>query len=74
MLGLTAMQEAIARRLISQNHRESSGNIGQVGTARKLGWIGLLARRHLSDGGLVLYDVTSTYFEGPTCPSAKFAG
>jgi hypothetical protein len=30
-----------------------------------------LAKRHLSDGTLVLYDVTSTYFEGRTCPLAK---
>ncbi|MFC1835940.1 hypothetical protein ACFL2Q_14680 [Thermodesulfobacteriota bacterium] len=29
-----------------------------------------LARRHLSDGSLVLYDVTSTYFEERTCPLA----
>jgi hypothetical protein len=27
-----------------------------------------LARRHLSEGSLVLYDVTSTYFEGHCCP------
>jgi transposase len=31
----------------------------------------VLAKRHLSDGTLVLYDVTSTYFEGHTCPLAK---
>lgn len=30
-----------------------------------------LAKRHLGDGALVLYDVTSTYFEGRTCPLAK---
>src|ERR1700730_10956295 len=30
-----------------------------------------LARRHLEHGTLVLYDVTSTYFEGRTCPLAK---
>ena len=30
-----------------------------------------LARRHLSDGALVLYDVTSAYFEGRACPLAK---
>jgi transposase len=30
-----------------------------------------LARRHLPHGTLVLYDVTSTYFEGRTCPLAK---
>jgi len=31
-----------------------------------------LAQRHLHDGTLVLYDVTSTYFEGRTCPLAQF--
>lgn len=30
-----------------------------------------LAKRHLSAGGLVLYDLTSTYFEGRHCPLAK---
>lgn len=30
-----------------------------------------LAVRHLQNGSLVLYDVTSTYFEGRTCPLAK---
>ena len=30
-----------------------------------------LARRHLQAGQLVLYDVTSTYFEGRRCPLAK---
>lgn len=30
-----------------------------------------LARRHLQDGSLVLYDVSSTYFEGRHCPLAK---
>jgi transposase len=30
-----------------------------------------LARRHLSEGGLVLYDVSSTYFEGRHCPLAR---
>ena len=30
-----------------------------------------LARRHIEHGTLVLYDVTSTYFEGRTCPLAK---
>jgi len=32
----------------------------------------VLARRHLKNGTLVLYDVTSTYFEGRTCELAKF--
>ena len=31
-----------------------------------------LAARHLRAGGLVLYDVTSSYFEGSTCPLAAF--
>jgi transposase len=30
-----------------------------------------LARRHLRDGEMVLYDVSSSYFEGRTCPLAK---
>jgi hypothetical protein len=30
-----------------------------------------LAARHLVGGGLVLYDLTSSYFEGTTCPLAK---
>jgi hypothetical protein len=30
-----------------------------------------LARRHLAHGGLVLYDVSSSYFEGRSCPLAK---
>jgi transposase len=31
-----------------------------------------LAARHLQAGGLVLYDLTSSYFEGTTCPLAAF--
>ena len=30
-----------------------------------------LAKKHLEDGALVLYDLTSTYFEGRSCPLAK---
>jgi transposase len=30
-----------------------------------------LANRHLDHGSIVLYDVSSTYFEGRTCPLAK---
>jgi hypothetical protein len=30
-----------------------------------------LARRHLKDGELVLYDVSSSYFEGRACPLAR---
>jgi transposase len=31
-----------------------------------------LAERHLSDDCLVLYDVSSSYYEGRTCPLARF--
>ena len=31
-----------------------------------------LAARHLSEGGLVLYDVSSSFYEGRTCPLAQF--
>jgi len=31
-----------------------------------------LAHQHLADGVLILYDVTSTYFEGRTCPLAHY--
>lgn len=31
-----------------------------------------LAKRHLQDGGLVLFDLTSSYFEGTKCPIAAF--
>ena len=30
-----------------------------------------LARRHLEAGGLVLFDLTSSYFEGERCPLAR---
>ena len=30
-----------------------------------------LARRHLQEGSLVLYDLSSSYFEGSTCPLAQ---
>lgn len=31
-----------------------------------------LARRHVGEGSLVLYDVSSTYFEGHCCPLARY--
>jgi transposase len=31
-----------------------------------------LAARHLSEGGVVLYDVSSSYYEGRTCPLAHY--
>jgi hypothetical protein len=38
---------------------------------RQPGIEGALAKRHLTEGGLVLYDLTSTYFEGRHCSLAK---
>ena len=37
---------------------------------RQVGIEGRLAKRHLKDGTLVLYDVSSSYFEGRSCPLA----
>ena len=31
-----------------------------------------LAKKHLTDGSLILYDVTSTYVEGNNCPLAQY--
>ena len=31
-----------------------------------------LAQRHLGEGGVVLYDVSTSYYEGHTCPLARF--
>ena len=31
-----------------------------------------LAQRHLCEGAIVLYDVSSSYYEGHTCPLARF--
>jgi transposase len=40
--------------------------------ARQLAIENKLARRHLGEGATVLYDVTSSYYEGRTCPLARF--
>jgi transposase len=40
--------------------------------ARQEGIEKKLAARHLSEGALVLYDVTSSYYEGRSCPLAHF--
>ena len=40
--------------------------------SRQVGIEKALARQRLTDGSLVLYDVTSTYFEGRTCPLARY--
>ena len=40
--------------------------------ARQPGIEKKLARQHLSEGSVVLYDITSSYYEGHCCPLAKF--
>jgi transposase len=54
--------------------------VDEVQLYRSLDWLlerqqsieNTLAKRHLSEGSLVLYDVSSTYFEGRHCPLAHF--
>jgi hypothetical protein len=57
-LGTVAEHEVYAALdwLVGEQHRVESG----------------LARRHLQNGTLVLYDVSSSYFEGRQCPLARF--
>ena len=77
-----AAKLATARMLDTETASHSLGEtlgLGRV-TAREiyatLDWLGSeqafienqLARRHLKNGTLVLYDVTSTYLEGRCCP------
>jgi len=69
-------------RLLDQSTLASE--LGVAGTDEDdlyaaLDWLGArqarieerLARRHLRDGELVLYDVSSSYFEGRSCPLAR---
>ena len=80
-----AAKLATARMLDHATASHSLGellNLGSV-SAREiyatLDWLGReqscieakLARRHLKEGTLVLYDVTSTYLEGRCCPLAR---
>lgn len=39
---------------------------------RQAGIEAKLAQRHLPNGAIVLYDVSSSYYEGHTCPLARF--
>jgi hypothetical protein len=81
-----AAKLATARALDAATASHSLGatlDLGRV-TAKEvyaaLDWLGAaqprieqaLARRHLSDGTLVLYDVTSSYLEGRCCALARF--
>ena len=74
---------ATARELGAETLASSLGEVLGVADADELyaalDWLlprqarieAALARRHLAEGTLVLYDVTATYFEGRTCPLAQ---
>jgi transposase len=80
-----ASKLATARGLHSDSLHSSLGELLQVDSAdeielyQAMDWLlprqsrieQELAKRHLCNGGLVLYDLTSTYFEGRHCPLAK---
>ncbi len=81
-----AAKLATARMLDSTTASDSLGEMLGLGTvtAREvyatLDWLGdeqsfietTLARRHLKNGALLLYDVTSTYLEGRCCELARY--
>ena len=56
------------------------GAVDEIALYRALDWLGArqgaietaLARRHLADGALVLYDLSSSWFEGQCCELARF--
>jgi transposase len=80
-----ASKLATARQLDAATATSSLGPRLELGTVSEqelyaaLDWLlsqqsrieSRLAQRHLSQGTLVLYDVSSTYFEGRTCPLAR---
>jgi hypothetical protein len=80
-----AAKLATARMLDIATASHSLGEVLDLGSVTAgelyatLDWLGSeqafietnLARRHLKDGVLVLYDVTSTYLEGRCCPLAR---
>jgi hypothetical protein len=75
---------ATARRLDRTTATSTLGEVLELGDVtaddlyEALDWLGrrqwriekALAERHLKEGTLLLYDVTSTYFEGRSCPLA----
>jgi hypothetical protein len=76
---------AVARSLLAETAESTLGEVLGVEDADEdacyaaMDWLlerqvsieNALAKRHLAEGALVLYDVTSTYFEGRTCPLAQ---
>jgi hypothetical protein len=81
-----ASKAATARMLDHETAASSLGVLLDLGAVDEdelydaLDWLGerqgaiekSLARKHLKDGALVLYDVSSSYMEGRCCPLAKF--
>jgi hypothetical protein len=81
-----AAKLATARALNEETSVDSLGVTLGLGDVRvnelyaALDWLGMaqtsiedaLARKHLHDGTLVLYDVSSSYLEGRCCPLARF--
>ncbi len=71
---------AAARALSPDSAASSLGAVDEEELYRALDWLAVrqkdietaLARRHLTAGTLVLYDVTSSYMEGRCCPLAQF--
>jgi hypothetical protein len=77
---------ATARGLDAQTASSSLADVLELGSASAdelyaaLDWLQArqgkieqqLSQKHLLNGTLVLYDVTSTYFEGRRCPLAKY--
>lgn len=72
---------ACTRQLAQSTLAEELGVVGvdTDGLYAAMDWLsarqeaieGRLARRHLAGGSLVLYDVSSSYFEGRSCPLAR---
>jgi transposase len=76
---------ALARALTPETRQSSLGEILGLGEVDEdelyeaMDWLlprqerieSALAKRHLSEASLVLYDVSSTYFEGRHCPLAR---
>jgi hypothetical protein len=81
-----ASKLATARELAADTAASSLGRLLGLGAVdevelyRALDWLGArqgaieaaLARRHLKDGALVLYDVSSSWLEGQCCELARF--
>jgi hypothetical protein len=71
-----ACTRALAQSTLAEELRVE--DVDADGLYAALDWLGerqqaieaRLARRHLKEGTLVLYDVSSSYFEGRTCPLA----